>query len=489
MLCRAPTRSTPSTTSSAPTSSATWPSARPASSEVASLREAVGARWPRPRTAAPSPELRDRVLAGSPPSVPCLPSCQRRRRPTRSSASISGPGRRGRRGHRVGPGGSSPGRRSTTTQLSRAQQVLAADDAKSVHQTLPQRGEGHGHRRPRSSTGPSSRPRTCRPRRTATRTPSGSSTTSDMVPAGIMPQGEDNTVLLSGDAATADGAGISVEDRRRGPRRARGRGRRTLRVRGLDPMTALRLGSPSSAPGSPASPRRTSPRGPRTSPSFEADDRLGGHADTHPVGPEAARHRHRLHRPQPAHLPGAAADVRRARRRDPAVGDVDVDPRRRHRPGVGRRARPARPVPDDRQPAQPALPGDAAGDPALPRAGPGKLLAADGHRRHAARVPRRRPLLGVLRPALHGAAGRRRLVVRPGGRARLPGPLPVHVPPAPRDARHLRQPAVAHGHRRLAGLRREGRRGASGGGPHRHQGHLGPGDRRPASRSPTATAR
>jgi anti-sigma-K factor RskA len=33
----------------------------------------------------------------------------------------------------------------------------------------------------------------------------------DMVPAGIMPSGADNQVLLSGDAATADGAGITVE--------------------------------------------------------------------------------------------------------------------------------------------------------------------------------------------------------------------------------------------------------------------------------------
>ena len=82
---------------------------------------------------------------------------------------------------------------------------------------------------------------------------------------------------------------------------------------------------------------------------FEADDRLGGHADTHQVDERrdgTARHRHRLHRPQPAHLPGAAADVRRARRGDPALRDVDVDPRRRHRPGVGRRARPRGPVPD-----------------------------------------------------------------------------------------------------------------------------------------------
>jgi hypothetical protein len=32
-----------------------------------------------------------------------------------------------------------------------------------------------------------------------------------MVPAGIMPSGSDNEVLLSGDAATANGAGITVE--------------------------------------------------------------------------------------------------------------------------------------------------------------------------------------------------------------------------------------------------------------------------------------
>ena len=55
--------------------------------------------------------------------------------------------------------------------------------------------------------------------------------------------------------------------------------------------------------------------------------------------------RHRLHRAQPAHLPDPAAAVRRARRRDPGVRDVAVGARRRDRPGVGRRARPARAVP------------------------------------------------------------------------------------------------------------------------------------------------
>ena len=32
-----------------------------------------------------------------------------------------------------------------------------------------------------------------------------------MVPAGIMPAGSDNKVVLSGDAASANGAGITVE--------------------------------------------------------------------------------------------------------------------------------------------------------------------------------------------------------------------------------------------------------------------------------------
>jgi anti-sigma-K factor RskA len=38
-----------------------------------------------------------------------------------------------------------------------------------------------------------------------------------MVPAGIMPAGADNSVLLSGDAASAEGAGITVEESGREP--------------------------------------------------------------------------------------------------------------------------------------------------------------------------------------------------------------------------------------------------------------------------------
>ena len=51
-------------------------------------------------------------------------------------------------------------------------------------------------------------------------------------------------------------------------------------------------------------------------------------------------------------------------------------------------------------------------------------------------------------------ARRRGVVVRPGGRAGLPGALPVHLPRAPRHARRLRLAAVAHRDRRLARVRR-----------------------------------
>ena len=95
---------------------------------------------------------------------------------------------------------------------------------------------------------------------------------------------------------------------------------------------------------------------------------------------------------------------------------------------------------------------------------------------HPARRSSTGPVLGVLRPPLHGAPGRRGLVVRPGGGAGLPGALPVHLPRAPRHARRLRQPAVAHRDGRLPGVRRQGGRARCQRGPHRHQGHLGPRD-------------
>ncbi len=88
-----------------------------------------------------------------------------------------------------------------------------------------------------------------------------------------------------------------------------------------------------------------------------------------------------------------------------------------------------------------------------------------------ARVPRPGRLLRRLRPPLHGAPGRGRVVLRPRDLARLPRALPLHLPPAPRHARGLRLAGVAHGDGRLAHLRRRGRGRPARRTP-RHQGHL-----------------
>ncbi len=61
---------------------------------------------------------------------------------------------------------------------------------------------------------------------------------------------------------------------------------------------------------------------------FEADDRLGGHADTHDVeSPEGVLAIDTgFHRSQRAHLPDPAEDVRRTGHLYTRVGDVDVRP-------------------------------------------------------------------------------------------------------------------------------------------------------------------
>ena len=119
-------------------------------------------------------------------------------------------------------------------------------------------------------------------------------------------------------------------------------------------------------------------------------------------------------------------------------------------PGHRRGVRPAG------QRHQPALPAHARRGEALPPAAC-RLLAGPnpGRRaRDARRLPRRRALLAVLRRPLHGAAGLVRVVVRAPAPRCLSGPLAVHVPRAPRRAAVSGSPAVAHGRRRLAQLRR-----------------------------------
>ena len=307
-----------------------------------------------------------------------------------------------------------------------------------------------------------------------------------MVAAGRMPDGPDNTVLLDGDAADADGVGITVEPEaetlptspatarwpccpsgrpdgapHRGRRLRRGRAHRRLRRLPHRRRHALRGGRPARRP------RRHPRRRRRAS--------------------RTLRDRHRLHRAQPAHLPGAAAAVRRARRRHPA------SPRCRCRsattaPGWSGRARSgaAGLFPTSANLRKPRYLAMLAEIPRFHRQAR-RLLDTEPTTATLQRVPRRRPLLGVLRAALHGAARRRGLVVRPGGRARLPRPLPVHLPRAPRHARRLRLAAVAHRRRRLARVRRAGSprpSPTSGSAPRSPRCSRSP----PASRSPTATA-
>ena len=211
---------------------------------------------------------------------------------------------------------------------------------------------------------------------------------------------------------------------------------------------------------------------------FEADDRLGGHADTHEVDGLAIDTGFIVHNERT--YPVLLRLFAELGRRDAGVGDVDVHLRRRHGAGVGGRAGPPRGLPDARPPHRPALPADARGDPPLPPQGQGPArrrcrLVDRAGRDHAARVPARGRLHGVLHPPLHGARGRGRVVVRPGRRARLPRALPVHLPRAPRHARRLRLTCLAHRHRRVPRVRAPPGR-APRRRPHRHQGHLRPRD-------------
>ena len=80
-------------------------------------------------------------------------------------------------------------------------------------------------------------------------------------------------------------------------------------------------------------------------------------------------------------------------------------------------------VPTARHLADPAYLRDARRHPPLPPARTGAARERRA-RHHAAGVPARRPVLALLHPALHGAPRRRRLVLRPRCRARLPRALP-----------------------------------------------------------------
>jgi anti-sigma-K factor RskA len=176
------------------------------SREVESLREA-SALLAETTAIAPSPALRDRVLAEIatvrplPPVVAAEPDRPRRRRVVAFLAAAAAA---------VAIGSGAVVWQQLDGPDSRVEQVLAADDAETLTQTFPG-----------GATATVVRSKELDEAVIITEdmpaAPDGHSYAlwlqhdDQMVPAGIMPEGEDNTVLLSGDAATADGVGITVE--------------------------------------------------------------------------------------------------------------------------------------------------------------------------------------------------------------------------------------------------------------------------------------
>ena len=158
---------------------------------------------------------------------------------------------------------------------------------------------------------------------------------------------------------------------------------------------------------------------------FEADSRLGGHADTHlvvpPAGPPIGVDTGFIvynERTYPLLTPA----VRRTGGGHSDLGDEHVGPLRRLRPAVRGPARPGRP--DPRAPPGPrTLPADARRGTAVPprRAPPaGRGGGRNTQRRRgpdARRVPRRGRLWPLLHGPLRPAAGRRGVVVPAGSRA------------------------------------------------------------------------
>ena len=250
--------------------------------------------------------------------------------------------------------------------------------------------------------------------------------------------------------------------------------------------------SPSSAPGSPASPPPTCwPGRPvrTTSPSTRPTTASGVTPTPTTVVARGPHHRrrHRLHRPQRPDLPHAAAALRRARRRDAGLRHEHVDPRRRRGAGVCRGARPAGPVPQRPQPAlSPRYLRMLGGGQAVPPRGRGGCWPSRRRRTLSPARPWARsstgsgfsPFFVALVPR---AARRRRLVVRPGRRPALPRALPVPLPRPPRHAHRLRLADLAHRHRAGPPATSSGSRPAS-----TTSGWAGPSPRSPSR--PTASA-
>ena len=110
--------------------------------------------------------------------------------------------------------------------------------------------------------------------------------------------------------------------------------------------------------------------------------------------------------------------------------------------------------------ARPELPGCPGHGPGFL---PGRTPPAPLSRRRTAlagRVPAPGRVPALFRQPLRHPAGGRHLVMPAGGRAGLPGPVPVRVPRPPRDAADRPLSRMAHRHRRFADLRRPDRQAA-----------------------------
>jgi anti-sigma-K factor RskA len=176
--------------------------------EVASLREAASL-LSETTLATPPPALRESVLAGIsqvrplPPIVHRTPVVQRRWFPLLVAAAVVAI---------LGVGAAlwQPWAPSQDSSLTAAEQVLEAGDARSVAVDLGDAGSA-------TVTRSESLGKAVITTDDMAPAPSGKvfelwlQVDGEMVPAGLMPPGEDNQVVLEGDATTATAVGITVE--------------------------------------------------------------------------------------------------------------------------------------------------------------------------------------------------------------------------------------------------------------------------------------
>ena len=176
--------------------------------EVASLREAAGL-LSETTAVTPPPALRESVLAGIsqvrplPPIVHRTPVVQRRWFPLLVAAAVVAI---------LGVGAAlwQPWAPSQDSSLTAAEQVLEAGDARSVAVDLGDAGSA-------TVTRSESLGKAVITTDDMAPAPSGKvfelwlQVDGEMVPAGLMPPGEDNQVVLEGDATTATAVGITVE--------------------------------------------------------------------------------------------------------------------------------------------------------------------------------------------------------------------------------------------------------------------------------------